>query len=108
MPGRLKKFTMVRPVFITTKAPGVKLRMNTQYSFTGVPGTPSFSADTTSEWDTGVWGTAKWSGASNTYENWFGVAGLGYFGAVRLRAKGVGGSTTLSSYHVLYEPGGIM
>ena len=108
MPGRLKTFKMVRPVFITTKAPGVKLRMNTQYSFTGVPGTPSFSADTTSEWDTGLWGTAKWSGASNTYENWFGVTGLGYFGAVRLRVKGVGGSTTLSSYHVLYEPGGIM
>jgi len=108
MPGRLKKFTMVRPVFITEQAPGVKLRMNTQYSFTSVAGTPSFSGTTFSEWDTAVWGIAKWSGVSNTYESWFGVSGLGYYGAVRMRVKGIGGSTTLSSYHVLYEPGGIM
>jgi len=108
MPGRLKRFTMVRPVFIAEQAPGVKLRMNTQYSFTSVAGTPSFSGTTFSEWDTAIWGTAKWSGVSNTYESWFGVSGVGYFGAVRMRVKGVGGSTTLSSYHVLYEPGGIM
>jgi hypothetical protein len=108
MPGRLKRFTMVRPVFITEQAPGVKLRMNTQYSFTSVAGTPSFSGTTFSEWDTAVWGIAKWSGVSNTYESWFGVSGLGYYGAVRMRVKGLGGSTTLSSYHVLYEPGGIM
>lgn len=108
MPGRLKKFMMVRPVFITLQNPGVKLRMNTQYDFTGVAGTPSFSGITASEWDSGVWNTAKWSGASNTYERWFGVSGLGYYGAVRMRVRGLGGSTTLSSYHVLYEPGGIM
>jgi hypothetical protein len=107
-PGRLKRFTMVRPVFITLQAPGIKLRMNTQYSFTNVAGSPSFRKSDVSEWDAGVWGTAKWTGVSNTYESWFGVSGLGYYGAVRMRVRGIGGSTTLSSYHVLYEPGGIM
>ena len=108
MPGRKKRFTMVRADFVTTQAPGVKLRLNTQYDFTSVSGSPSFTTSTLSEWDSGVWNLATWVGSSNTYESWSGVNGLGYYAAVRMRVRGIGGSTSLASYHVFYEPGGIM
>lgn len=107
-PGNLKKFVMARPVFVTRQPPSLKLRLNTQYSTQGVAGSPSFNSDPNSEWDVDSWNLGRWSSASNTYEIWTGVFGLGYYGSLRMRVRGLGGTTTFSSYHVMGEMGGIM
>ena len=107
-PGQLKKFNMVRPIFISSKPPSYKAQINTQYTFVGVYGSPPFVEGTVAEWDVSKWDLAVWSQAANTYQSWSGVTGLGYYGALRMRVKGVGGSTTFSSYHVLSEIGGVM
>lgn len=106
-PGVLKKFGLARPVFISASPPAVKVRVNVQYSFTDVAGSPSFTTPTTSLWDTGVWNTAVWAGTDNTYQAFAGVAGMGYYGSLRMKVRGVGG-TVFSSTHMLVEQGGVM
>ena len=106
-PGQLKKFGMARPVFIAPSPPAVKVRVNVQYSFTSVAGSPSFTTPITSLWDTGIWNTAIWAGSENTYQAFAGVAGMGYFGSLRMKVRGLSG-TILSSTHILVEQGGVM
>lgn len=106
-PGVLKKFGMARPVFIASAPPAVKVRVNVQYSFTNVAGSPSFVTPNSYLWDTGIWNTAIWSGTENTYQAFAGVAGMGYYGALRMKVRGLGG-TVFSSTHMLVENGGVM
>lgn len=107
-PGQLKRFTMVRPVFLARQPPSLKLRLNTQYSFQSVAGSPSFVGEERAEWDDAEWNLARWGSASNTYEIWVGVTGLGYYGALRMRIRGLGGTTLFASFHAMSELGGVM
>lgn len=107
-PGQLKRFSMVRPIFLARQPPSLKLRLNTQYSFQSVAGSPSFTGEERAEWDDAEWNLARWGSASNTYEIWVGVTGLGYYGALRMRIRGLGGSTIFASFHSMSELGGVM
>lgn len=107
-PGQLKKFSMIRPIFIARQPPSIKLKINTQYALSGVAGAPSFTAERRGEWDDGKWSIARWGSSSNTFETWIGVAGLGYYGALRMRVRGLGGTTIFASFHVMSEVGGVM
>lgn len=107
-PGQLKKFSMVRPIFIARQPPSIKLKINTQYSLSGVSGAPSFTSEARGEWDEGLWSIARWGSSSNTFETWIGVTGLGYYGALRMRVRGLGGTTIFASFHVMNEVGGVM
>jgi hypothetical protein len=106
-PANLKKWSMVRPSFISSSPPSVKLQINTQYNLGTVDGTPGFPSSTASEWDTGVWGVATWFGAANTFEAWAGSAAMGYIGALRMRVRGAP-ATTFTSYVSMFDVGGVM
>lgn len=107
-PGRLKRFTMVRPVFIARQPPSIKVRLNTQYQFQDVAGSPSFTTEERAEWNDSEWNLARWAYSTSTFETWIGVTGLGYYGALRMRVRGLGGSTIFASFHVMSELGGVM
>lgn len=105
-PGQLKKFGMVRTVFLSKAAPAVKLQMNTQFQLTSVPGSPSFTGVPTNAWDTATWSASSWAG-SNTYQAWAGSAALGYYGALRMKVRGVT-ATVFTSANISTELGGVM
>lgn len=105
-PAQLKKFGMVRPIFIATAAPAVKLVINTQYLFNTVGGSPFFLQESNGIWDAGIWNTATWVG-QNTYQSWYGVAGLGYYGSLRMKMRGLP-ATVFTSAHITTEVGGVM
>lgn len=105
-PANLKRFSMVRPILIAAAAPGVMARMNTQWAYTDLSGSPTFINQGQSLWGAGVWNTAVWS-ASNNYEAWIGVSALGYYGSLRMKIRGVAG-TVLQSANVLADLGGVM
>lgn len=105
-PAQLKKFGMVRPVFIAAAAPAVKLVVNTQYQFNTVGGSPFFFQDQTGVWDAGIWNTSTWVG-QNTYQAWYGTAGLGYYGSLRMKVRGLP-ATVFTSAHMMTEIGGVM
>lgn len=105
-PANLKKFGMARPIFLARAQPAVKLRMNTQFAFSGVGGSPTFFEPENGYWDTGIWNSATWVG-DNTYQAWIGTAALGYYGSMRMRVRGLPG-TVFTSSHVMHELGGVM
>ena len=105
-PAQLKKFGMVRPIFLATAAPAVKLIVNVQYQFAGVGGSPTFLGDDGGIWDASVWNSAVWVG-QNTYQAWYGVAGLGYYGSLRMKVRGLP-ATVFTSAHMSTELGGVM
>lgn len=106
-PAQLKKFHMARPIFISTTAPSVKLQLNTQYALGNVSGSPAFASTSEGRWDDGVWNIAYFAGSVNTYQAWVGIVGLGYYGSIRMKVKGVPG-TIFTSAHVMSELGGVM
>lgn len=105
-PAQLKKFGMVRPVFIATAAPSVKLQINTQFLLSPVGGSPFFSGDDNGIWDLSAWNAASWVG-QNTYQAWYGTAGLGYYGSMRMKVRGLP-ATVFTSAHMMTELGGVM
>lgn len=106
-PGQLKRFGLARPIFIAPEAPSVKLRVNTQYSFTGVEGSPSFTTTAEALWGSATWNSAVWVGSTNTYQAWVGATGLGYYGSIRMKVRGPA-KTIFTSSHLLVDVGGIM
>lgn len=105
-PAQLKKFGMARPIFIATAAPAVKLVVNTQFLFNTVGGSPYFFEDGSGIWDASVWNGANWVG-QNTYQAWYGTAGLGYYGSLRMKVRGLP-ATVFTSAHMSTELGGVM
>jgi hypothetical protein len=108
-PAQLKKFQMARPIFLAPTAPSVKLQLNTQYALSNVSGSPSFAGAIQSGiWDETNWNLCYFSGGQlTTYEAWVGVVGLGYYGSLRMKVKGLPG-TVFTSAHVMSELGGVM
>ncbi len=105
-PAQLKKFGMVRPVFIATAAPSVKLQINTQFLLSPVGGSPFFNDSDNGVWDLSAWNAASWVG-QNTYQSWYGTAGLGYYGSLRMKVRGLP-ATVFTSAHMMTEIGGVM
>ena len=106
-PTKLKKFNMAHPIFVASQEPSVKLQMNTQFTYAGVAGSPSFSQSSGSLWSSSQWSVARWSGGSNTYQAWVGVSGLGYYASLRMKVRGVAG-TLFTGAQLVMEPGGMM
>lgn len=106
-PAQLKKFHMVRPIFLAGSAPSVLLQLNTQYVLSNVTGAPNFTEPSSAVWNSSNWNASYFAGAINTYQAWVGVVGLGYYGSVRMKVRGVSG-TTFTSMHVMTELGGVM
>lgn len=106
-PAQQKKFGLARPIFLATAAPSVKLQINTQFNLSSVGGSPFFTgASDNGEWDASIWNTATWVGQS-TYQAWAGVAGLGYYGSLRMKVRGLP-TTVFTSAHLSTEVGGVM
>lgn len=106
-PSLLKKFGLARPIFIANGPPSVKLQINTQYTFTNVGGSPSFTQQTGALWNSSYWNQAYWTGTSNSYQAWVGTTGLGYYAALRMKVRGEPG-TIFTSSHQMFERGGVI
>lgn len=105
-PAQLKKFGMVRPSFIALASPAIKLQINTQFQLNSVGGSPFFTADNGAVWDAGVWNYSTWVG-NNTYQAWAGTTGLGYYGSLRMKVRGLP-ATVFTACNVMTELGGVM
>ena len=103
----LKRPQLVMPMFQAPEAPSVKVRVNTEWSSEGAGGSPAFSADSSSVWDTGLWDSAIWFGALNSYLTWIGCEGLGCYFSLRMAVVGKP-RTLFTSWKVIYNDGGVM
>lgn len=106
-PANLKLFNLCRPILVGEQAPAVQAQMNIEYKFNPITASPAYSNAGFSEWDSGKWNEAAWTGESNTYAAWVGLQGMGYYGSLRIAVKGRPGTVYVSST-IMYQPGGVM
>jgi hypothetical protein len=103
----LKRPLLCMPMFMSSAPPQVKIRINTEWSRVGTPGSPPYAPNADAKWDLAKWGQAVWGGADNTYLVWTGVDGLGIFMSLRLSLVAAP-RTVFTSWKIVYESGGIM
>ena len=103
--GVKKYFTRARPSIFTNGAPAIFVGMNTDFNVADTTASLSFSPTTVGLWDTGVWDTALWGAGLQITNNWQGITGLGYCGAIQLKSSSSGIQLEWAATDVVYQTG---
>lgn len=106
--GVLKQFKMVRPIISTDGSIGVVLGVNVDYEDIAPTSSPTFAASTGATWDVSDWDTSDWGASLSIKKTWQTVNGLGYCGAVRLKAATNLPQMFWVSTDVMFERGGYL
>ena len=86
-------------------APKILAEINTEWDFTGIPGSPSYLDEAGGVWNQDFWNECVWSGSTGTYQGWLGAMGLGAYFSLRMKITGPP-RTTFTSWKLTYEPNG--
>ena len=103
--GVKKYFTRARPSLFTDASPSIYLNMNTDFDTSDTSSPLSFSPISAALWDTAVWDTGLWGAGLQITNNWQGVGGTGYCGAVRLKSASLGVQIEWASTDVVFQRG---
>lgn len=103
--GKLKRWTMLRPVILTNGSPGLNMSLNVDFEDSGSTAVLSYTASSGSLWDTAVWDTDVWGGGLIVQKAWQGVNGIGYCAAPRLQAASQGIEVYWASSDIVMERG---
>lgn len=103
--GIQKYFTRARASIFTNGTPSVLLGINTDFNLADTTQPLSFSGIPYGAWDVGVWDTALWGSGLDITNNWQGVNGIGYCGAVSLKSASQGVQIEWASTDVVYQQG---
>lgn len=103
-----KKFTMVRPVFLTSGELRPAVLMNTDFAQTRTTTSPSFTADGGTLWDAEDWDVASWANGDNLRQKWQSVTGVGYAGGLRIVTSSKNLTCKWQSTDIVYEVGGVL
>lgn len=104
----LKRCQLVQPVFQGSSAPGVQIKMYTEWDFDNLQGSPAFFAPNEGAmWDVDFWDQAFWSGSGNTYEAWAGTGCLGRFLSLYMTVRGPA-RLVFTHWTLSFEIGGLM
>lgn len=107
-PGRLKRFTMARPILLANGAVSAKMAMNVDYNSADPAFTISTDSANPSTWDTGVWDTAEWGGDPSARNDWQTLGAIGTSGGLRLQTVSSGIEIRWQATDVVYEEGGVL
>ena len=109
--GQLKRFTMVRPIFLTSGGtPTVSVALNVDFETQNSAGAVSFNPALNDPglWDTGVWDQNTWAGGLQVSKYWQGVTGLGYAGGMYMNIASQGIEVHWPSTDYVMERGGVI
>lgn len=106
--GKLKRFTMSRPIFRSNGSPSVNAAVNVDFN-TDVPITAlTYTPTSYAKWDSGIWDAATWGGGLSVFQNWQGVSGVGYYGAPVVQTAANGIEVRWVSTDLVIEGGAIL
>jgi len=106
--GKLKRFTMIRPILQSNGSPSFIANINLDYDDSGITGVPNFSPVSYGTWDSATWDSSIWSGGLSVIKNWQGVNGVGYCAAMRIKLESMGIEVQWDSTDLVMEVGGIL
>ena len=103
--GVQKYFTRARPSIFTDGNPAISMGINVDFDIQNNATPLSYSASAMGLWDSGTWDAAVWGDDLQITNNWQGVTGLGYCGAVLLTSASTGLQIEWASTDVVYQSG---
>lgn len=109
--GQNKRFTLVRPIFLTDNGlPSVLCAINTDFDTQTQLGQVSFnpSALSVGVWDLGEWDECFWGGTLAVNKDWQGVSGIGYCASISLNVASKGIEVHWASTDFVMERGGVI
>jgi hypothetical protein len=109
--GQNKRFTLVRPIFLTDNGlPSVLCAINTDFDTQSQLGQVAFnpSALTVGVWDVATWDNNFWGGTLTVNKDWQGVSGIGYCASISLNVASKGIEVHWASTDFVMEAGGVI
>jgi hypothetical protein len=107
-PGKLKRFVMMRPVFLTNGTPSTLGAMNIDYDTSSPTASLSISTTSAGQWDSAVWDLSLWGADLSPSRFWQSVTGVGYCGGPRVKSSSSGLQLQWVSTDIVFEPGSIL
>lgn len=112
--GRLKQFTMIRPLLQISQNISPALEINVDYKESVPMATPSTVNAIGGVWDVDLWDVGLWAESDIIRNDWTSVTGVGYCGAARMRiittSSEADTSSTLDarliSFDLMFQGGG--
>lgn len=110
-PGKLKRFTLVRPILQTyngtpTVLCNISVDFDTQNNLSQISFNPTIAR--TGKWDISVWDNALWGGGLAITKVWQGVTGLGFSGSINMSVASSGIEMHWASTDYVMEGGGVL
>ena len=105
--GVQKRFTMVRPIFVTNGILTPSIGVLVDFDIRDVEA-PVSSIATGTIWGQFTWGDALWGSTSQLQRNWVGVSGVGYAASLRFRVSTASVRVRFQSFDMLYERGAFL
>jgi hypothetical protein len=109
--GQNKRYTMVRPIFLTDNGlPSVLCAINTDFDTQSQLGQVAFNptALTVGVWDLATWDNNYWGGTLAVNKDWQGVSGIGYCASISLNVAAKGIEVHWASTDFVMEAGGVI
>jgi len=105
-PGRLKRYTMVRPLLLSNGTVQAALEASVDYEIRNPTASSVALGSGGSAWDTSPWDTSPWALDDVPIKGWQAVTGLGFAAALRMKVATNALSIKWQSTEWLYELGG--
>ena len=106
--NRQKRFTMARPIFLSTGTPSILMDMNTDYVTLPPTGAPSLAVSNESIWDTSKWDEASWGGDYQIQKDWATVTGVGFSASLHIQFTSKANEVKWLSTDFVFENGAVI
>ncbi len=103
--GIEKYFTRARPVLFSNGSPSIQIGMNVDFNIQTNVTPISYSAPPTALWGVSLWGVGLWGAGLTRVNNWQGITGIGYCGAIQFQSASMGVQIQWASTDVVYQAG---
>jgi hypothetical protein len=103
--GIEKYFTRARPAIFTSGTPSINIGMNVDYDLENTATALTFSGNSVAKWDVAKWDQGYWGSDAVITNNWQGISGVGYCGAILLNSASIGIEIMWASTDVVYQAG---
>jgi hypothetical protein len=103
--GVKKYFTRARPSIFTNGQPAIFVGMNVDFDVADTTAALSFSPQSYASWDTALWDVGLWGSGATITNNWQGITGIGYCGAIQMKSASKGLQIEWASTDIVYQTG---
>lgn len=107
-PGRLKRFTLARPVLMSDGTPSVSIIMNVDFEDQAVLSEPTYTGAAGALWNASLWDTMPWVGSLSPKKNWQSLFNIGYAGSFRMKSISRNIVIQWAATDIVMEYGGVL